>query len=144
LRILSGTTTQYLDGSGNWSTPAPAGTVNPGTWTALSYSTGWSENTTARYRVEINGAFQTLFCEGIINYASGAAALAFTLPAGARPAVARGCALNGYDSSGDVQLFSANIATGGAVTIYPMVRQNFSWPSATNGSVYLDSLTFAL
>jgi len=144
LRILSGSATQYLDGSGNWSTPAPAGTVNPGTWTVLSYATGWSENTTARYRVETNGAFQKVICEGIVAYASGAAALAFTLPAGARPGVARGCALAGYDSTGDVLLFSANVAISGAVTIYPMVRQAFSWPSATNGNVYLDNLSFAL
>jgi len=144
LRILSGTATQYLDGSGNWSTPAPAGTVNPGTWTALTYSTGWSEGTTARYRVETNGSFQTIFCEGIIAYASGAASLAFTLPSGARPTVQRGCSLAGYDSSGDVQLFQAVIGTSGTVNIYPMVRQNFSWPSATNGSVYLDNLTFAI
>jgi len=144
LRILNGTATTYLDGSGNWSTPAPAGTVNPGTWTALSYSTGWTQNTTAQYRVETNGAFQQVICQGIINYASGAASLAFTLPAGARPGVARGCALAGYDSSGDVQLFQAVIGTGGAVNIYPMVRQNFSWPSATNGSVYLDNLVFSL
>src|SRR5215471_30409 len=58
LRILSGSATQYLDGSGNWSTPAPAGTVNPGTYTAFSYQANWSENSTARYRVETNGTFQ--------------------------------------------------------------------------------------
>jgi len=118
--------------------------ADPGTWTALSYSTGWSETTTARYRVETNGSFQKVIGEGIIAYASGAASLAFTLPSGARPAVQRGCSLAGYDSSGDVQLFQAVIATSGTVNIYPMVRQNFSWPSATNGNVYLDSLSFAL
>jgi len=118
--------------------------TDPGTWTALSYSTGWSENTTARYRVQVVGSFSKVLCEGIIAYASGAASLAFTLPSGARPAVQRGCSLAGYDSTGDVQLFQAVIATGGAVNIYPMVRQNFSWPSVTNGNVYLDSLTFAL
>jgi len=130
-----------------WSklTGVPTGNmVDPGTWTALSYSTGWSEGTTARYRVETNGTFQKVICEGIIAYASGAASLAFTLPSGARPAVQRGCSLAGYDSSGDVQLFQAVIGTGGAVNIYPMVRQNFVWPSATNGSVYLDSLSFSL
>jgi hypothetical protein len=118
--------------------------VDPGTWTNLTYSTGWTQNTTAQFRVEVNGAFSTLKAQGIINYASGAASLAFTLPAGARPSVARGCALSGFDSTGDVLLFSANIATTGAVTIYPIARQAFSWPSATNGSVYLDSLSFSL
>jgi hypothetical protein len=118
--------------------------VNPGTWTSLTYSTGWTQNTTAQYRVETNGSFQKLICQGIVDYASGAAALAFTLPAGARPSVARGCVVAGFDSSGDTQLFEASISTAGAVTITPMVRQAFSWPSATNGSVYLDSLSFAL
>jgi len=146
-------TTKIIQGAGISlsSTGADSGTgdvtitaVDPGTWTALSYSTGWSETTTARYRIETNGSFQKVIGEGIIAYASGAASLAFTLPSGARPAVQRGCSLAGYDSSGDVQLFQAVIATGGAVNIYPMVRQNFSWPSATNGSVYLDNLTFAI
>jgi hypothetical protein len=118
--------------------------VNPGTWTNLSYGTGWTQNTTAQYRVETNGSFQKVICQGIVNYASGAASLAFTLPAGALPAVTRGCVLAGFDSSGDVLLFSANVSTAGAVTILPMVRQSFVWPSATNGSVYLDNLTFAL
>ena len=126
-------------------TGVPAGNmVDPGIWTTLSFSTGWSENTVARYRIQTNGSFQQLFSQGIINYASGAAALAFTLPAGSRPAVQRGCALAGFDSSGDVQLFQAVIATSGAVNIYPIARQNFSWPSATSGSVYLDNLSFAL
>ena len=140
--ILNGNVAMFLNGAGSWSAPPAA--VNPGTWTNLTYSTGWSQNTTAQFRVEVNGSFSKIICQGIINYASGAASLAFTLPAGARPGVQRGCALGGYDSSGDVQLFQAVIATGGAVNIYPMVRQNFSWPSATNGSVYLDGLTFAL
>ena len=144
LRILNGTATTFLDGTGNWSTPAPGGTVNPGTWTNLTYSTGWTLNTVAQYRVETNGSFQQLICQGIINYASGAASLAFTLPVGARPSVQRGCVLGGYDSSGDTQLFQASVSTAGAVNIVPMVRQNFSWPSATNGSVYLDNLSFAL
>jgi hypothetical protein len=144
LRVLNGTATTFLDGTGNWSTPAPAGTVNPGTWTNLSYSTGWTQNTTAQYRVETNGSFQKVICQGIVNYASGAASLAFTLPAGARPGVTRGCVLAGFDSSGDVLLFSANVSTAGAVTILPMVRQSFVWPSATNGSVYLDGLVFSL
>jgi hypothetical protein len=144
LRALNGTATTYLDGTGNWSTPVPGGTVNPGTWTNLSYATGWTQNTTAQYRVEVNGSFQKVICQGIINYASGAASLAFTLPVGARPAVTRGCALAGFDSSGDVQLFQAVIATGGTVNIYPIARQNFVWPSATNGSVYLDNLVFSL
>jgi hypothetical protein len=56
LRALNGTATTFLDGTGNWSTPAPAGTVNPGTWTNLSYGTGWTQNTTAQYRVETNGS----------------------------------------------------------------------------------------
>jgi len=134
----------YSGGVRGWFTPAPTGTVNPGTWTNLTYSTGWSQNTTAQYRVEVNGSFSQVISQGIINYASGAAALAFTLPAGAQPGVKRGCVLNGFDSTGDVLLFSANIATSGAVTIYPMVRQNFAWPSATNGSVYLEGLCFSL
>ena len=125
-------------------TPAPSGTVNPGTWTALSYGTGWTQNTVGQYRVETNGSFQKVICQGIINYVSGAASLAFTLPAGAQPTVQRGCVLGGYDSSGDTQLFQASVSTAGAVNIVPMVRQNFSWPSATNGSVYLDNLSFAL
>ena len=144
LRVLNGTATMYLDGTGNWSTPAPGGTVNPGTWTNLTYSSGWTQNTSAQFRIETNGTFQKVICQGIINYLSGAASLAFTLPVGARPGVARGCALAGYDSSGDVQLFQAVVAASGAVNIYPMVRQNFSWPSATNGSVYLDNLVFSL
>jgi hypothetical protein len=144
LRVLNGTATTFLDGTGNWSTPAPAGTVNPGTWTNLSYGTGWTQNTVAQYRVETNGSFQKVICQGIINYASGAASLAFTLPAGAQPGVTRGCVLSGFDSSGDVLLFSANVSTTGAVTILPMCRQGFVWPSATNGSVYLDNLSFAL
>jgi hypothetical protein len=144
LRILNGTATTFLDGTGNWSVPAPNGLVNPGIWTALTYSTGWTQNTTAQFRVETNGSFQKVICQGIINYASGAASLAFTLPVGARPGVARGCVVAGFDSSGDTQLFQATISTAGAVNIVPMVRQNFSWPSATNGSVYLDNLVFSL
>lgn len=118
--------------------------VDPGTWTALSYGTGWTQNTTAQFRVETNGSFQKIIAQGIINYASGAVSLAFTLPAGARPGVVRGGVLNGFDSSGDVLLFSVNVATTGAVTILPMVRQAFVWPSATNGSIYLDGLTFSI
>lgn len=126
-------------------TGVPAGNfVDPGTWINLTYSSGWTQNTTAQFRVETNGSFQKVIAQGIINYASGAASLAFTLPVGARPSVARGCVLAGFDSSGDVQLFQASIATSGVVTIVLMVRQNFSWPSATNGSVYLDNLTFSL
>ena len=126
-------------------TGVPTGNfVDPGTWTALTYSTGWTQNTAANFRVETNGTFKKVHCEGIINYASGAASLAFTLPSGARPAVQRGCMLAGYDSSGDVQSFLATVTTAGVVNIFPMVRQAFSWPSATNGSVYLDGLTFAL
>ena len=144
LRVLNGTATTFLDGTGNWSTPAPGGTVNPGTWTNLTYSSGWAQNTTAQFRVETNGSFQKVIAQGIIDYASGAASLAFTLPVGARPSVARGCVLAGFDSSGDTQLFQVTISTLGAVNIVPMVRQNFSWPSATNGSVYLDNLTFSI
>jgi hypothetical protein len=118
--------------------------ISPGTWTALTYGTGWSQLTSANFRVETVGTISSVKCQGIIAYASGAAPLAFTLPAGARPSVVRGCLLAGYDSTGDVQSFLATVATGGAVNIYPMVRQNFSWPSATNGYVYLDSLTFSL
>jgi hypothetical protein len=134
---LGAATKQYVDSR-------TTGTVNPGTWTNLTYGTGWTQNTTAQYRVETNGSFQKVIGQGIINYASGAASLAFTLPAGARPGVTRGCVLAGFDSSGDVLLFSAKVSTAGAVTILPMVRQSFAWPSATNGSVYLDNLTFAL
>jgi hypothetical protein len=134
---LGAATKQYVDSR-------TTGTVNPGVWTNLSYGTGWTQNTTAQYRVETNGSFQKVICQGIVNYASGAASLAFTLPAGARPGVTRGCVLAGFDSSGDVLLFSANVSTAGAVTILPMCRQSFVWPSATNGSVYLDNLTFAL
>ena len=126
-------------------TGKPTGTlVDPGAWTALTYSTGWTQNATAQFRVETNSSFQKVIAQGIINYASGAASLAFTLPAGARPGVARGCVVAGFDSSGDTQLFQATVATSGAVNIVPMVRANFSWPSATNGSVYLDNLVFSL
>ena len=122
----------------------PGVSADPGVWTNLSYATGWSQNASAQYRLEVLGAVSTLKAKGIIAYASGAASLAFTLPAGARPSAARGCVLAGFDSTGDAQLFQATIATSGAVNIVPMVRQNFSWSSATNGNVYLDSLTFAL
>ena len=124
--------------------PAVSGAVNPGAWTNLTYSTGWTQNATAQFRVETNGSFQKVIAQGIIAYASGAASLAFTLPVGARPSVVRGCVLAGFDSTGDTQLFQATIGIAGAVNIVPMVRQNFSWPSVTNGNVYLDSLTFAL
>ena len=124
--------------------PAATGAVNPGTWTNLAYSTGWTLGTTAQYRVETNGSFQKLIAQGIISYASGAASLAFTLPVGARPSVTRGCVVAGFDSTGDAQLFQATIGTAGTVNIVPMVRQNFSWPSATNGNVYLDNLVFSL
>jgi hypothetical protein len=119
--------------------------INPGTWTALTYSTGWSQQASANFRIETVGAFTSVKCQGIIAYVAGAAPLAFTLPAGARPSVARGCILAGYDSSGDQVSFAATVASAtGAVTIVPMVRQAFSWPSATGGNVYLDSLTFSL
>ena len=130
-----------------WSsvTGKPTGNlVDPGIWTNLTYSTGWTLGTIAQFRVETNGSFQKVIAQGIINYVSGAASLAFTLPVGARPSVARGCVVAGFDSTGDMQLFQANVATSGAVAIVPMVRQNFSWPSATSGSVYLDSLVFSL
>jgi hypothetical protein len=125
----------------------PGTSVDPGTWTALTYATGWSEWDTARFRVETNGSVQTVFCKGRISQAAGSAPFAFTFPVGARPATARGTALCGVQvaDGGDNVLYTVTVGTDGVVDIYPMVKHCFVWPIETDQQVvYLDGLSFSL
>jgi hypothetical protein len=90
-----------------------------------------------------------VFARGIAAQAVGAAALGFTLPAGARPGAARICQVAGYqnesDSTQSLVLYGVTIATDGTVSIFPMIKNNAVWTSsAQSQSVYLDSLVFSL
>jgi hypothetical protein len=97
-----------------------------------------------QYRIETNGAVQMVFCRGKITQAAGAALLAFTLPAAARPSTVRMLMLAGMQTEGET-LFHANITTTGTVTVTPVVRAVFTWPVTTTAQdVYLDGLTFSL
>jgi Collagen triple helix repeat (20 copies) len=124
--------------------------IDTGTWTALSYGAGWSEVSTARFRLETTAGTVTvtrIFCQGTITQAAGAAALAFTLPSGARPAATRGCVLAGFQTGDgpDVVLYHATISSAGAVNIYPIAKRSFVWPiEADQQTVYLDNLSFNL
>src|SRR5215469_11345506 len=146
LRILSGSATQYLDGSGNWSTPAPAGTVNPGTYTAFSYQANWSENSTARYRVETNGTFQKIVFKGSIKKAATFTTnLAAILPVGARPSDTRRFTLSGQETntSPDECLYTGVIDISGNFNIYPVIRANDVWQTFSNlQTVFLDGVSF--
>jgi hypothetical protein len=148
LRILSGSATQYLDGTGSWSTPAPGGTVNPGTYTALVYQTGWSENSTARYRIETNGTFQKLVFKGSIKKASGSSTnLAAILPAGAQPSDSRRFQLAGQETntSPDEVHYTGVIDTAGNFNIYPVIRAIDVWPVFSNlQTVFLDGVSIEL
>jgi len=148
LRILSGSATQYLDGSGNWSTPAPAGTVNPGTYTTFSYQANWSENSTARYRVETNGTFQKIVFKGSIKKAATFTTnLAAILPVGARPSDTRRFTLSGQETntSPDECLYTGVIDTSGNFNIYPVIRANDVWQTFSNlQTVFLDGVSFEL
>src|SRR5215471_889823 len=148
LRILSGSATQYLDGSGNWSTPAPAGTVNPGTYTAFSYQANWSENSTARYRVETNGTFQKIVFKGSIKKAATFTTnLAAILPVGARPSDTRRFTLSGQETntSPDECLYTGVIDISGNFNIYPVIRANDVWQTFSNlQTVFLDGVSFEL
>jgi len=149
LRILSGSATQYLDGSGNWSTPAPAGTVNPGTYTAFSYQANWSENSTARYRVETNGTFQKIVFKGSIKKAATFTTnLAAILPAGARPSDTRRFTLSGQEtnvSTPDEMLYTCTIDTSGNMNVFPVIRAVDVWPVWSNlQTIFLDGVSFEL
>jgi hypothetical protein len=148
LRILSGSATQYLDGSGNWSTPAPGGTVNPGTWTSFSYQANWSENSTAQYRIETNGTFQKVWFKGSIQKAATFTTnLAIILPVGARPSDSRRFTLAGQETntSPDECLYSCMIDTAGNMNIYPVVRSSFVWQTWSNlQTVWLDGISFEI
>jgi hypothetical protein len=148
LRILSGSATQYLDGSGNWSTPAPAGTVSPGTWTSFSYQANWSQNSTAQYRIETNGTFQKVCFKGSIKKAATFTTnLAIILPVGARPSDTRRFMLAGQETntSPDECLYSCMIDTAGNMSIYPVVRSSFVWQTWSNlQTVWLDNVVFEI
>jgi hypothetical protein len=148
LRILSGSATQYLDGSGNWSTPAPAGTVNPGTWTSFSYQANWSQNSTAQYRIETNGTFQKVCFKGSIKKAATFTTnLAIILPVGARPSDTRRFTLAGQETntSPDECLYTCVIDTAGNMNIYPVVRSSFVWQTWSNlQTVWLDNVVFEI
>jgi hypothetical protein len=147
---VSGDYLLLLQAAGTYARIAPSAVgvggvaINPGTWTPLTYGTGWSQLSSANFRIETIGTIQMVYAQGLIAYVAGAAPLAFTLPTGARPSIARGCILAGYDSTGDVMSHHASVGTDGTVNIRAIARQAFVWPSATNGNVYLDSLSFAL
>jgi hypothetical protein len=148
LRILSGSATQYLDGSGNWSTPAPAGTVNPGTWTSFSYQANWSQNSTAQYRIETNGTFQKVCFKGSIKKAATFTTnLAIILPVGARPSDTRRFTLSGQETntSPDECLYTGVIDTVGNFNIYPVVRSSFVWQTWSNlQTIWLDNVVFEI
>jgi hypothetical protein len=81
---------------------------------------------------------------GKITQASGAALLAFTLPSGARPSLARMLMLAGMQTEGET-IYHANVDTTGTVTITPVVRAVFTWPVTTTAQdIYLDGLSFSL
>ena len=121
------------------------GSFNPGTWTTLSLSSGWVAKITPQFRVESSGGTTPIvFARGAITMAAGAAATAFTFPSGARPPATRMVMVAGLEVEGQV-LFHAQVATSGDVTITPVVRAVFTWPTTSSPTdVYLDALSFSL
>jgi hypothetical protein len=128
--------------------PAGVGS-DPGTWTTPAFGTGWSDGGGCAFRVQVVGSVSTVFARGIALQAAGAAALAFTLPAGARPGAVRICQVAGYqnesDSTQSLVLYGVSVDTSGNVNITPIIKNNAVWTSsAQSQSVYLDSLVFSL
>jgi hypothetical protein len=150
-KILQGTNVTLT------STGADAGTgdvtisalADPGTWTTPSFATGWSDGGGCAYRVQVVGSVSTVFARGIASQAAGAAKLAFTFPAGARPSAVRICHVAGYqnetDATTSLALYGAVIGTDGTVNFYPVIKYSAVWPlESLAQSVYLDSLVFSL
>ena len=151
LRILSGTAGQYLDGTGNWSTPTGTGpTVDSGTWTTLSAASGWSAGSiTPQYRVETIGSVKSVYCRGIMQALYTAlGTTAFTLPSAAFPSAIRSMTLSGAQNTGtagDVTAYIATITTSGVVTIYFLGGSAFVYADKSQTNlVYLDGLIFSL
>jgi hypothetical protein len=143
-------------GSSDWSLMAsqgaqgPAGVAggDPGVWTTPVFSTGWSDGGSSGYRIQTIGAIKTVFGRGIVAQAAGGAALAFTLPSGARPGALRVLQLAGYqqesDSTQSLVLYGATVGTDGTVNIFPIIKYSAVWPDTVAQHVFLDSFTFSL
>jgi hypothetical protein len=130
----------------------PGTGVDTGTWTAFSYSAGWSESAVARYRLEtITGGattIQRIFCKGaILKALASSAILALIFPAGARPAQTRQFTLGGAqtEDGGDMCLYHGTVYANGNFEIRPVIKFPFTWPILTDThTVYLDGMMFDL
>jgi hypothetical protein len=127
----------------------PGTSANPGTWTNLSLSAGWTTPTQAQYRVEVNGAVSTVYFRGMIQAAySAMGTTAFTAPAGAQPSMTRSRVLAGAQNTGtpsDVASHIANVAPSGVCTIYFLGAGPFVWADpAQTQQVFLDGLSYSL
>jgi hypothetical protein len=137
----------FLNGSGVFS--APAGTADPGVWTALSLQAGWTAPSQAEYRVQTIGAIKTVFFRGFVQGAYAAlSSLVTNLAVGARPSIARVVCLGGAQATGtasDVAAYVANISSAGDLRFYFLSGGPFIWadPSQTQ-VIYLDGLLYSL
>jgi Collagen triple helix repeat (20 copies) len=127
----------------------PGTSANPGTWTNLSLSAGWTAPTQAQYRVEVNGAVSTVYFRGMIQAAySAMGTTAFTAPAGALPSMTRSAVLAGAQNTGtpsDVASYIASVAASGVCTIYFLGAGPFVWADpAQVQQVFLDGLSYSL
>jgi hypothetical protein len=140
----------YLDGTGTWSTPTGAGSVDPGVWTTLTPATGWSAGSvTPQYRIETAGAIKTVYSRGIVTCANAAlGTTAWTFPSAAFPAATRNIVLGGAQNTGtasDVASFLATVSSAGVVTIYFLAASAFVWLDKSQTLlVYLDGLIFSV
>jgi len=122
--------------------------VNPGTWTAFAYQSGWSQNSTAMYRLQTTGTFLQVFLKGSIKKAAGSSAnLAVILPSGFIPGDVRRFRLAGTETntSPDECLYTGVIDTSGNFNIYPVVRSSFVWQVWSNlQTIWLDNVCFEI
>lgn len=144
---LSGDPATFLNGVGGFT--APAGTVDPGTWTALTLQTGWSAPSQAEYRVQTIGAIKTVFFRGFVQAAySALGTVIANLPSLVRPSVPRIECLGGAQSTGtpsDVAAYILSVSTGGDLVAYFLSGGQFVWPDPSKTQlIYLDGLVFSL
>jgi hypothetical protein len=122
--------------------------VNPGTWTAFAYQAGWSQNSSAAYRLQSTGTFNQVFFKGSIAKASGTTTnLAIVLPSGFIPSDIRRFRLAGQETntSADEVSYSGVIDTSGNFSIYPIVRANDVWVTWGNlQTIWLDNVCFEI
>ena len=135
-------------------TAATSGTggvgVNPGTWTAFAYQTGWSQNSTAAYRLQSTGTFNQIFFKGSIAKANGTTThLAIILPSGFWPSDTRRFRLAGQETTSspppDEAIYNGVVDTAGNFSIYPVIRAVDVWPIWTNlQTIFLDNVCFEI